>query len=32
MFSSTMIASSTTMPMASDSPSSVKKLSVKPMK
>ena len=32
MFSSTMIASSTTMPIASDSPSSVKKLSVKPMK
>ena len=32
MFSSTMIASSTTMPMASDRPSKVKKLSVKPMK
>ena len=30
MFSSTMIESSTTMPMASDRPSSVKKFSVKP--
>ena len=32
IFSSTMMASSTTMPMASESPSRVKKLSVKPMK
>ena len=32
IFSSTMIASSTTMPMARERPSSVKKLSVKPMK
>ncbi len=32
MFSSTMIASSTMIPMASERPSSVKKLSVKPMK
>ena len=32
MFSSTMIASSTTMPTASESPSSVKVLSVKPRK
>jgi hypothetical protein len=32
MFSSTMIASSTTMPTASESPSSVKVFSVKPRK